>query len=327
MTSKLRLANAVIASALACFGSSAQNPAPNPDEPIKVNTVLVNIPVVVSDSSGRNVGGLSRDDFSITQGTAKQPIQFFASQEGSVNVAIVIDSSGSTGAVLGNIAAAARKFLQILGPEDRGIVVSFDNRVNVLVNDFTSDKGRLKDAINNVQTVEGPGSVMNDAVYGIITKQFEPIVGKKAIVVLTDGDVDGKVDHARLMRTLIESDVIVYPIFFQTRRLLPSKVKFVSFDELVKITPVNNLQSIAVATGGRLYVADGQDFSTAFQNIAAELKKQYVIGFYPENTESGDINDIRIEVNRPGVTVRTKQTIRVKAQDEKLTQPSKRRQQ
>lgn len=294
------------------ISSSAQPPDKNSeDQPVNVKTVLVNVPVVVGDAAGRNISGLTRENFAVTQGGITQPIEFFASQEGPATFAIIIDSSGSTGAVLRDIAGAAKKFLRILGPEDKGLVVSFDNEVSMLLDDFTSDKGRLKDAINNVQTVGGPGSVMNDAVYRIITKEFRVVKGKKAIIVLTDGDVDGKVSHSRLMTTLAESDVVVYPVFYQTRRLLPSNVKTISFSELVKVSPVDRLYSMALTTGGRLYVADGSDFTTAFQNIAAELKKQYVIGFYPSNTNSGDVNDIKIEVDRPGATVRTKQTIKV----------------
>lgn len=287
------------------------------DRPIAIKTVLVHVPLVASDSKGRSVAGLTKEDFVVRQGTKTQQIQFFASQDGAANIAIVIDSSGSTGAVFGEIAAAARNFLRVIGPEDKGIVVSFDNRVNMLLNDFTSDKGRLKDAINNVATVGGPGSVMNDAIFRLVTKEFLSIEGKKAIIVLTDGDVGGKVPRQRLMESLAASDVVVYPIFFQTRQLLPSDVKSVSFSEFVKLPPVEYLNSIAEATGGRLFVANGSDFSTAFQNIADELKKQYVIGFYPENTESGDVNDIRLEVNRPGVTVRVKRTIRVRTPQNK----------
>ena len=314
----------MIAICLYSISSFGQVPTNNADErPIKVKTVLVNLPVVVSDKDGRNIVGLAKEDFLVRQEGASQAIQFFISEDGPVHVAIVIDCSGSTRAVLRDITRAARDFLQVLGAEDKGIVVSFDSGVHMMLNDFTADKGRLKDAINNVQTLSDAGSIMNDAVFRLITREFAPIQGKKAIIVLTDGDVSGKIDQGSLLRTLAESDVVVYPIFFQTRRLLPAKVKTISFADLVKIPPVNNLYSISLTTGGRLYVADGSDFSTAFQNIAAELKKQYVIGFYPANTETGDVNDIRIEVNRPGAVVRTKQTIRVKTPDPEQKPPSK----
>ena len=293
--------------------TSAQVPTPSPDDrPIVVRTVLVNVPVIVSDAGGRNVAGLAKENFSVTQRGFIKPIEFFASQDGPVTFAIVVDSSGSTSGVLSSLASDARAFLKMVGPEDRGIVVSFDSGVNMLLKEFTSDIGRLKGAINNLGRVGGPGSVMNDAIYRLVTREFSSVTGKKAVIVLTDGDVEGKISHEKLLRTLVESDVVVYPIFYQTRRLFPSNVKTISYNELITTPPVNGLHSIAVATGGRLYAADGTDFSIAFQNIAAELKKQYVIGFYPANTENGDINDIKIEVNRPDAIVRTKPTIRVK---------------
>ena len=294
-------------------GTKAQVPIPSQDDrPIAIKTVLVNVPVIVSDAAGRNIAGLTKESFSVKQRGVVKPIEFFASQDGPVTFAIVVDTSGSTSGVLGSLANGARAFLKMAAPEDRGIVVSFDSGVNMLLKEFTSDMSRLKGAINHLERVGGAGSVMNDALYRLITKEFSPVTGKKAVIVLTDGDVDGKVSHEKLLSTLVESDIVVYTIFYQTRRLLPSNVKTISYSELIKTPPVKDLNSIAVATGGRLYAADGTDFSIAFQNIAAELKKQYVIGFYPANTENGDSNDIEIEVNRADAVVRTKPTIRVK---------------
>lgn len=307
---------------------SAQVPTDSTDEkPVKVNTVLVNVPVIVSDLNGRNQVGLTKENFSVTQDGQKQTIEFFADHDGPMTVAIIIDTSGSTGSVIGDITDAARDFVALFGPDDKGMIVSFDNGVNMLLTAFTSDKGKLRGAINHASTAEGPDSVMNDAVYRIVTKEFASIKGKKAIIVLTDGDVNGKISHQKLLDTLIESDILVYPIFYQTRRLLPSKVKTISFSELVKIPPVNFLNSLAVMTGGRLYVANGSDFRGAFQSIAAELKKQYVIGFYPTNTEGGNSNNIKIEVDRKDALVRSKSTIRIKTpaskEDEKRSPKKK----
>lgn len=58
-------------------------------------------------------------------------------------------------------------------------------------------------------------------------------------------------------------------------------------DELLKIPPVNFLNEIALATEDRVYAANASNFEGAFQNIVNELKKQYVIGFYPTNVEGG----------------------------------------
>lgn len=287
----------------------------NSDEPIKVNTVLLNVPVVVSDRNGRNIAGLTKDNFSITQGGEKQPIEFFANQDDPMNVAIIIDSSGSTAFVIGSIIDAARSFVDLFSPNDKGLVVSFDNEVHVLSKGFTPDKEILKAAISLRDQPAGRGtigSVMNDAIYSVITKQFAEVKGRKAIVVLTDGDVHGKTSRRKLLDRLIESDVVVYPIFFQTRPLINSRRKTITYSELVKISPVDYLNSIALATGGKLIAADGSNFDTAFQNIADELRKMYILGFYPSSTGSEEANDIKIDVDRVDSVVRSRRTIRIK---------------
>ena len=107
--------------ALLLMAFSSANKAQNTDDdtPIKVNTVLINVPVIASDKSGRNIAGLKKENFSIFQDGEKQTIEFFADTEAPMNVAILIDTSPSTKGVIGNIKRAAREFVEILGSEDR----------------------------------------------------------------------------------------------------------------------------------------------------------------------------------------------------------------
>ncbi len=102
---------------------------------------------------------------------------------------------------------------------------------------------------------------MYDAIYQILTKDFVSIKGRKAIIVLTDGIVEGQnVSKGKFLDTLIESDTLVYPIFFQTMPLLSSKVKTITMEEFVKLPRIDFLNQIALSTGGRLYAANSDDF-------------------------------------------------------------------
>lgn len=82
--------------------------------------------------------------------------------------------------------------------------------------------------------------------------------------------------------------------------------------QLLNTPPVDFLNTIALATGGRVYAAGADNFKGAFQSIADELKKQYLVGFYPKDSESGKSNNFTIKVDRPDIVVRTKRTIRLK---------------
>src|SRR5471030_3002010 len=93
------------------FAVAARSQANNDDQPIKVSTLLVNIPVIASDRDGRYVSGLKKENFSIIQDGVTQNIDFFADDSAPMNVAILIDTSFSTARVLSDIKSAARDFL------------------------------------------------------------------------------------------------------------------------------------------------------------------------------------------------------------------------
>ncbi|MCW5962158.1 MAG: VWA domain-containing protein [Pyrinomonadaceae bacterium] len=294
------------------------------DEPIKIETVLLNVPVFVGDKDGRNIVGLQKEDFRIFQKGEEQAIEFFADAEEPINVAILIDTSGSTASRLGSIKMAALDFLDHLGPNDNALIIGFDSRVYSIF-DLSSDKKALKTAVRGIRNIEfteraGEPQIghLFDAVYKVVNQDFANIAGRKALIVLSDGFESGtKVTSAMLLDTLIESDSTVFPIIFYTNPIpgIPRDKKTITMNELLKIPPFDFLNEIALATGGRVYAADGSNFDTAFKNIADELKKQYVIGFYPTNPEGGKEAPIKITVNRPGAIARAKRTIRLKVPD------------
>jgi Ca-activated chloride channel family protein len=291
-------------------GMNGQVAPDDHDEPVKVNTLLLNVPIIVSDREGRNLDGLIKENFSVYQGGEKLKIEFFANSEFPLNVAIIVDTSLSTQNVLGNIEHAAKEFISLLGPEDKGMIVSFDKGFRIRTG-LTSEQKKLRGAINKIGAANQAGSNMNDALYDVVAREFSSVKGRKAVLVLTDGLVGGRVTHQELLDALAQSDVLVYPIIYQTAPMPPPRAKTVAFRELMMVDSLNHMNALALATGGRLYAADGSDFRASFQKIAAELKRQYVVGFYPINTES-EASDIQIEVDRKDAVIRSKQIIRVK---------------
>ena len=299
------------------------------DQPIKVSTVLVNIPVIASDRQGRYVAGLKKENFSIVQDGESQDIEFFADEKAQMNVVILIDVSGSTRPFLDNIKSSARDFVKIFRPEDRGMIVTFDGGMRIL-QEFTSDQKTLSKAINQANLYGEPGSNMQDAMYEIVTRSFTGVQGRKAIIVLTDGFVAGKViSDQKMLSTLAESDILVYPILFGKRRmnidlsLLPKTVRFRDGavlsreDAIRKIEDMANAQlqfmdALGPTTGGKLLESKSHDFKAAFQNIADELKNQYLLGFYPQNTGDGKPHNIGLTVDSKDIVIRSKRNIRLK---------------
>jgi VWFA-related protein len=317
------------------------NFAQNNDDVIKIDTALVNLPVIVSDRDGRYISGLKQEDFSVFQDGEKQKIEIFASEESPINVAILLDTSRSTQDVLGKIRKAAKEFIKNMRPEDKAMIVSFDDNVEIL-SQLTSDKKVLKNAIEDAKIGDYVGTVLNDAVYNVVKNQFAKIKGRKAIILLTDGKDHGSyVNQRELLYQMQESDTMIYSIYYETgdnfRQIRQNRFPNDDFpfpnrrrrfpDNFPRQRPNNErkrqrieenneqaiqfLQNLADTTAGRFYKKDVTDLEEAFQAIAEELRKQYLIGYYPE-TNDDKIHQVKVKVNRENAVIRAKTSYRLK---------------
>jgi len=277
------------------------------DAPIKVDTLLLTMPVTVSDGSGRNIAGLKKDNFSIFQDGERQDIEYFFNEEAPMNVALLIDTSASTKQALDKIQKAARDFVRVLRPEDKGIIVSFDYRTAFL-SELTADKKKLSKAIDQTAVTEDQaGSDVNDAVLQIVNKYFASFKGRKAIIALTDGMVIKRaVSSQQAMDALRKSDTLFYPIIFKTKSYSEASAR-AARNRQRKPMSIEILEIMAQETAGRIYEKDAANLREAFQSIAEELKNQYLLGFYPQTTDQKNPADaIKIEVDRKDFRVRTK---------------------
>ena len=307
---KKRLFLLLLLSSLLLLNVAAQQPAPSPvveedDTPIKVDTLLLTMPLTVTDTKGRHIAGLKQENFSIVENGIEQDIEYFFNEEAPMNVAIVIDASASTEDALGNIQKAAREFVRVLRPEDKGVILTFDSRTRFL-SDLTADKKKLTKAIENTSIATDTGSDMNEAVLAVVKKYFEQFAGRKAVIVLTDGMVIKRaVTSQQIMDALQKADTLFYPIIFKTKFLTEAKARAARTGG--KPMSIEILEILASETGGRFYEKDAANLKEAFQSIAEELKKQYLLGFYPQDTENGKSKgNIRIGVDRKDLQVRMK---------------------
>jgi len=186
------------------------------DAPIKVQTTLVSVPVIVSDRDGRYVSGLKLGDFKLYQDRIEQPIAVLDAAEEPLNIALLLDTSHSTQPVLGDIKKAAGNFLKEMRTQDRAMVVSFDYDVHVL-SALTYDRKVLERAIKDSSIGERPGTTLRDAVAEVIEHRFKRVEGRKAIILLTDGkDFGSRIDEQDLFDEAAESGAMIYPILFET---------------------------------------------------------------------------------------------------------------
>ena len=332
-------------------GSQQQNPstsepANGPEEVeagdvIQVNTTLVTLPVSVTDREGRYIPNLRKEDFRLWEDGMEQQVAFFASVDKPFSVVLMLDTSGSTRFQIDQIQDAAIAFVNQLRPDDRVMVVSFDDDIQVL-SDFTGDRGRLRDAIRRTRT--GNGTKLYDAVDMVINQYLSRVNGRKAIVLFTDGvdTTSHRASYASNVRDAEELDALIYPVQYDTYRDVNSGggggwpggggigVPTSPIDILIGIMggrvgrrggsrPVGSsrsdyeradryLHELADRTGARGYQADSvSNLSYAFAGIADELRRQYSLGYYPSRPpRPGERRQVRVRVNQPNLAVRTR---------------------
>ena len=184
---------------------------------VRVETNLVTVPVIASDQGGRYIPDLKAEEFTVSEDNAEQKVAFFATVTEPFNVVLMIDTSASaTVEKLRDVQEAAVAFTEQLREGDRVKVISFHDELQDLC-DFTSDRGVLATAIRS--TRRGKGTRLYDA-FDVAYRSLRRLKGRKAVIMLTDGvdsySANRTYDDNR--RSVEESDVIVYPVRFDTRR-------------------------------------------------------------------------------------------------------------
>jgi Ca-activated chloride channel family protein len=183
----------------------------------RIDTNLVTMPVSVLDKQGRFISGLNQKDFKIFENGVEQKVEYFQSVEQPFTVILMIDVSPSTQWQIEDIQNAASQFIDQLRPNDKVMVMSFDEKVHIL-SQITSDRNNLRNAI--YRTRFGDGTSLYDAVDHVLEQELNQIQGRKAVVLFTDG-VDTTSRNSSFESTAQaaeEADALFYPIRFDTSR-------------------------------------------------------------------------------------------------------------
>jgi VWFA-related protein len=210
---KLPLSLAIAACvAFAAVSTSAQQEQEGGTFKFRTGVDLINVTATVSDSTGRFVSGLRKEDFQVYEDERPQPITHFNSERVPVSLGIVLDTSGSMD---GEKMAAARQALErfvfeLLGPDDEFFLYRFDANPELLQG-WTNDRQRIASALRRIQP--RGGTAMYDAVAEAIPLAQSGRHRKKAIVLISDGnDTSSRTDIESLKAQIRETEVLVYAI-------------------------------------------------------------------------------------------------------------------
>lgn len=284
-------------------------------ETVRVQTTLVQVPVIVSDLQGGSVLGLKAEDFVLRDDGMVRPPAFFTASSEPLKVALVLDTSKSTVTVLPGIRQAALDFVSHLRPQDKVMVAAFDFDVRVLCR-FGTDLQYVTQALRNLQPGDYVGTKMYDAVTQVAGNFFGSGQERKAMILLTDGqDYGSRASMDGIIRTVLDAGVVVYPVFYSiNRRELAKKLFGISLPkskagneewEKTEKAAAGMLQQLAEESAGALYRSDAPNLKKAFSRITEELRHQYLLAFYPDPARvDGQPHAIRVEVSRPNLTIR-----------------------
>lgn len=311
------------------------------DDVIKVETQIVSVPIRVMDKKGRFVAGLTRDNFTVTEDGVSQQISLFANEHEPFTVALVLDMSYSTTFKIAEIQSAAIAFIDQLRPQDKVMVISFDQDVHMLC-EATNDRKSIYQAIKRTRI--STGTSLYEAVDLTINDRMRRITGRKAIILFTDGvdTTSRRVNDLNNLDDAMELDALIYTIRYDTFADVqamkngtvlggPPTIR----DTMPPIggipggtsppragTPGSQgttaeeyrraeeyLDALAVRTGGRRYDASTLgNLAAAYSKIASELREFYSIGYYPATERvAGKRTNIKVRVDRPGLVVRARE--------------------
>jgi VWFA-related protein len=298
-------------------------PEEEPVATLKLNVNLVDVIFTVKDKAGNLVPHLSKDDCTVSEDKAPQTLKNFAAESHlPLTLGILLDTSGSQQRVLSLEQDVGSQFLErVLKPKDEAFLVSFDVDVDLL-QDYTNNPRLLARAMSKaeintaggngaagipgagggtVPTIGDPkGTLLYDAVYLAANKKMNQETGRKAMILLTDGEDEGsrtKINEA--IAAAQKSNVIVYTILIADR----------GFYGGFGYTGYSAMKKMTEETGGRLIDVgnNGKKLEAAFQQIEDELRTQYVASYTPTNTKlDGSFRKLTVECRGDGMKVQVR---------------------
>ena len=298
-----------------------QDPSPQ-DAPatIKVDVDVVNILFNVRDKKGGLIGNLEKGDFSIWEDGKQQEIKYFNRETDlPLTIGLLIDISASQGNLIEiEKDAASQFFSQVLRTKDLAFLISFGPDADLL-QDYTNSPRLLRAGLEGlkvntdfggglnpgpVPTIYQPkGTILYDAVYLAANDQLKGQVGRKVLVLITDGEDQGS--HYKIKDAIDaaqRADALVYGFYYVDRAFyMGHGITFGGVSD-------SALRQMSEDTGGHVFHIDRKNpLQEAFRELQDEMRSQYAIGYTPTNSaKDGSFRRIEIRANNKDYKVQAR---------------------
>jgi VWFA-related protein len=285
---------------------------------IKVDVDVVNLYCSVRTKQNALVGGLEKNDFDLAEDGTKQTIKYFTRETDlPLTIGLLVDVSNSQRNLIEIERRAASSFFSsVLKKKDVAFLISFGADSN-LDQDLTGSARLLQDGLSRmklnggfsginsgpVPTMSKPrGTVLYDAVYLAANDMLAKEVGRKAIVLITDGDDQGSTEtEKQAIEAAQKADAIIYGILYVDRQFYGGFGMAYSGEGVLK--------RMAEETGGRLFQVDNRKntLDSIFEQIQQEMRTQYAIGYTPTNSaKDGSYRKIDLRTSNKDLKVQVR---------------------
>ncbi len=290
------------------------------DAPIKVDVNVVNILCAVRDKHSGLINNLSKDDFQLFEDGKQQTIKYFTRETDlPLTIGLLVDVSGSQERLIEIERQAAYNFFSsVLKKKDVAFLISF-GADSELLQDITGSPKLLREGLERlrlnagfaginpgpVPTMNTPrGTVLYDAVYLAATDRLAKEVGRKAIVLITDGvDQGSRLKLEQAVESAQKSDAVIYSVYYVDQSAYSGRgtISFGGGGE-------GYLKKMSDETGGHVFKVDRKNsLESIFDQLQQEMRSQYSIGFTPTNgKKDGSFRKIELRVQNKDLKVQAR---------------------
>jgi Ca-activated chloride channel family protein len=280
-------------------------PAQQQAEPIRVSVDRVGVGAIVTDSRGKFVEGLRREDFHVFDEGVEQPITDFATIEDAAQVLMLVESGPAVYFLEGSHLRAAHALLDGLSGGDRVAVVKYDQEPQPLM-DFTPDKQAATGALANVRFYVGFGALNLSRSLSTVLDWLANVQGKKTIVLLSTGfDTSAPKESSTLLARLKTGEVRLLAVSLggelrnpapnpKSKGQIPGEKSAIAAEGFADADLL--LSALTQITGGRVYFPNTiKEFAAVYAEIAQLVRHEYSLAFAP-STHDGKTHKIEVRV-------------------------------
>ena len=278
---------ALVASGALAVVAAQQTPV------FRTGTRVVPLYVTVTDTQGRLVPDLTREDFQILDNDKPQQVTLFDNEPRPFSAVVMLDTSLSMTLNLDFVKKGAEEFFARMMPDDRATVGSFNDKIQFAI-DLTGDRDALVGALGDLGF--GNPTRLYDAVDASLD-QLQGLEGRRVVLVFTDGDdTASKYSLGRVLQRSRDEEVMVYAIGLESNLNVGG--------QRIRTRPDRGLKKLAEETGGGFFeLKQTSELGPTFTRVAQELRSQYLIGFTPPALD-GKVHKLEVRVSKPGLSAR-----------------------